>query len=143
MITNFLSVCLAGSRERRNEKTTMCRHYVRGPSERLPRHLRLTPSSGGGSYSGGGGCGGGGGVPTWAPGDKTRAAPWRGLYPQLFRAGALHKNAAPRKRPAWRRAGRRVAGGGSGRGAICPVADARAALGTGKLDRPRLSAPVR
>lgn len=94
---NINNISLAGPRERRNEKTTMCRHYVRGPSERLARHLRLTPPS----------------VVVVAASAVVEAAvaaarlgrtatrrAWRrgGLYPQLFRAGALHKKAAPRKR---------------------------------------------
>lgn len=40
---------LAGARERRNEKTTMCRHYVRGPSERLAAALKTYAAVGGGT----------------------------------------------------------------------------------------------
>lgn len=70
----------------------MCRHYVRGPSERLARHLRLTPPSVVVVVA----------VAVAAVARLGRTAArraWRrgGLYPQLFRAGALHKKSRPEK----------------------------------------------
>ncbi|CAI6344101.1 unnamed protein product [Macrosiphum euphorbiae] len=83
----------------------MCRHYVRGPSERLPRHLRLTPppvlvvaAAAVAEFA-----------RLWRPATR-RARRHGGLYPQLFRAGALCKKAAPRMRHVDRRCW--CAGGG-------------------------------
>lgn len=109
----------------------MCRHYVRGPSERLARHLRLTPPP----------------VVVVAVARLGRPATRRarrrgGLYPQLFRAGALHKKAAPRKGPCGVGAARAVTAARRGRpaaarGAICSRRGGRARATAPPGDRPR------